>query len=94
MNHLAVRVDARVLSSQPDPAKVSEISSKEDRIIVARSVDASKLRHDLNNVAFVLSLVEEMFSNHGEDPELRKQAGAALNSEVNRIRSLVDMLKA
>lgn len=74
------------------PPSGSQDSQENQPVSVA--MDVPKLRHDLNNVSFVLSLVEEMFSNHSDDPEMMKQAGAALNSEVNRINRMVEMLRA
>jgi PAS domain S-box-containing protein len=60
---------------------------------LAQGMDIPKLRHDLNNVAFVLSLVEEMFANHDGDANLIQQAGAALSKEVHRINRMVESLR-
>lgn len=76
------------------PPSGSQGSLENPPLALAMAVDVPKLRHDLNNVSFVLSLVEEMFSNHSDDPEMMKQAGAALNCEVNRINRMVEMLRA
>jgi signal transduction histidine kinase/DNA-binding response OmpR family regulator len=71
----------------------SQTSENDRQVPGASAVDLPQLRHDLNNVAYVLSLVREMFQTHGDNPQVVGQALEALDNEVQRVNRLVEKLK-
>jgi CheY-like chemotaxis protein len=55
--------------------------------------ELSKVRHDLGNVAHVLSMISELYLQPGTDPELLRQAKAAVDLEVGTLKSLIERLR-
>lgn len=58
------------------------------------SDELSTLRHDLGNVAHVLSMISELYLQPNADPEMMHQAKKAVDLEVGTLRSLMERLRS
>lgn len=55
--------------------------------------ELSKFRHDLGNVAHVLSMISELYLQPNIDPEMVHQAKKAVDIEVATLKSLIEKLR-
>ncbi len=53
----------------------------------------SKLRHDLGNVAHVLSMISELYLQPNAEPQMLQQAKKAVDIEVATLKSLMEKLR-
>ena len=84
---------------QPAAAAHTEPSPQEEQAVgVADPPDSAELdlrqfKHDLGNVAYVLSLIGEMFLNPGINADLAQQARQAVDHEVGTLHRLIKSLQ-
>lgn len=71
----------------------TSFSQKQDDLTDFAPDELSTLRHDLGNVAHVLSMIAELYLQPGVDPEMIHQAKKAVDVEVATLRSLIEKLR-
>jgi CheY-like chemotaxis protein len=57
------------------------------------ALDLPQFKHDLGNVAYVLSLIGEMYCNANGDPDQLHQVKQAIDQEVGTIQNLIEKLQ-
>ncbi len=92
---IAVSSTSQTFQSEPSNP---ETSLPEENVPAAEPpesapLDLRQFKHDLGNVAYVLSLVGEMFLNPNLDAELAGQARTAVEQEVTTLHRLMECLQ-
>ena len=91
------RTPRPMATAQPEPSRgeqTAQVVAEPPASAESAELNLRQFKHDLGNVAYVLSLISEMFLNPELDADLAQQARKAVDQEVGTLQRLIQSLQS